>query len=69
MIGLILGGLITFGQMQNVSGIGKVPTKVVTQCLINVGVEEVDWLQDQKWESVQDCVFGLKNNKKQRGHW
>ena len=69
MIGLILGGLITFGQMQNVSGIGKVPTKVVTQCLINVGVEEVDWLQDQSWENFQDCVFGLKNNKKQRGHW
>jgi hypothetical protein len=69
MIGLILGGLITFGQMQVVDGIGKVSTKVVTQCLINVGVEEVDWLQDQKWEDFQDCVFGLKNNKKKRGHW
>jgi hypothetical protein len=55
--------------MQNVSGIGKVPTKVVTQCLINVGVEEVDFLTDWKWDSFQDCVFGLKNNKKQRGHW
>ena len=69
MIGLILTGLVTFGQMQNVSGIGKVPTKVVTQCLINVGVEEVDFLTDWKWDSFQDCVFGLKNNKKQRGHW
>ena len=69
MTGLILAGLVTLGQMTNVSGIGKVPTKVVTQCLINVGVEEVDWLQDQKWEDFQDCVFGLKNNKKQRGHW
>ena len=69
MIELILGGLITFGQMQNVSGIGRVPTRIVTQCLINVGVEEVDWLPDQKWESFQDCVFYLKNNKKQKGHW
>jgi hypothetical protein len=69
MIGLILTGLVTFGQMTNVSGIGKVPTKVVTQCLINVGVEEVDWLQDQKWDDFQDCVFGLKYNKKKRGHW
>ena len=69
MIGLILTGLVTFGQMQNVSGIGRVPTRIVTQCLINVGVEEVDWLQDQKWEDFQDCVFGLKNNKKKRGHW
>jgi len=69
MIGLILGGLITFGQMQNVSGIGRVPSRIVTQCLINVGVEEVDWLQDQKWEDFQDCVWGLRNNKKQRGHW
>ena len=69
MIGLILTGLVTFGQMTNVSGIGRVPTQIVTQCLINVGVEEVDWLQDQKWEDFQDCVFGLKNNKKKRGHW
>jgi len=69
MTGLILAGLVTLGQMTNVSGIGRVPTKVVTQCLINVGVEEVDWLQDQKWEDFQNCVFGLRNNKKQRGHW
>jgi len=69
MTGLILAGLVTLGQMTNVSGIGKVPTKVVTQCLINVGVEEVDFLTDWKWESFQDCIFYVKNNKKQRGHW
>jgi len=69
MTGLILAGLVTLGQMTNVSGIGRVPTRIVTQCLINVGVEEVDWLQDQKWEDFQNCVFGLRNNKKQRGHW
>ena len=60
---LILTGLVTFGQMQFVSGLGKIPTKIVTQCLIVVGVEEVDWLSDGKWESFQDCVNYLRSKK------
>ena len=57
---LMLTGLVTFGQVQFVSGLGKVPTKIVTQCLIVVGVEEVDFLTDRKWESFQDCVNYLR---------
>ena len=60
---LILTGLVTFGQVQFVDGLGKVPVKIVTQCLIVVGVEEVDFLTDLKWESFQDCVNYLRSKK------
>ena len=59
----ILTGLMSFGQVQFVSGLGKVPVKIVTQCLIVVGVEEVDFLYDRKWESFQDCVTYLRSKK------
>ena len=60
---LVLIGLMSFGQVQFVEGLGKVPTKIVTQCLIVVGVEEVDFLYDRKWESFQDCVNYLRSKK------
>ena len=60
---LILTGLVTLGRIQFVDGLGKVPTKIVTQCLIVVGVEEVDFLYDRKWESFQDCVNYLRSKK------
>ena len=60
---LILTGLVTFGQVQFVDGLGKVPVKIVTQCLIVVGVEEVEFLYDRKWESFQDCVNYLRSKK------
>jgi len=60
---LILTGLLSFGQVQFVEGLGRVPVKIVTQCLIVVGVEEVDFLYDRKWESFQDCVNYLRHKK------
>ena len=60
---LVLTGLMSFGQVQFVEGLGKVPTKIVTQCLIVVGVEETDLLYDRKWESFQDCVNYLRSKK------
>ena len=60
---LVLIGLMSFGQVQFVEGLGKVPTKIVTKCLIVVGVEEVDFLYDRKWESFQDCVNYLRSKK------
>jgi len=60
---LMLTGLLSFGQVQFVSGLGRVPVKIVTQCLIVVGVEEVDFLYDRKWESFQDCVNYLRSKK------
>ena len=60
---LILTGLVTFGQVQFVDGLGKVPVKIVSHCLVVVGVPEVDWLSDHKWESFQDCVNYLRSKK------
>ena len=60
---LILTGLMSFGQVQFVEGLGRVPVKIVTHCLVVVGVPEVDWLSDHKWESFQDCVTYLRSKK------
>ena len=60
---LILTGLMSFGQVQFVEGVGKVPVKIVSHCLVVVGVPEVDWLSDGKWESFQDCVNYLRSKK------
>ena len=60
---LILTGLLSFGQVQFVDGLGRVPVKIVTHCLVVVGVPEVDWLSDGKWESFQDCVTYLRSKK------
>ena len=60
---LILTGLMSFGQVQFVEGLGRVPVKIVTHCLVVVGVPEVDWLSDHMWESFQDCVTYLRSKK------
>ena len=42
-----------------VDGIGKVPSKVVSHCLVQVGVPEVDYLHDGSWEEFSDCVNSM----------
>jgi hypothetical protein len=49
-----------------VDGLGWVNSKIVSHCLIVVGVPEVDWLQDSSWEQFGDCVNGLRHRKGKR---
>jgi hypothetical protein len=39
-----------------VDGIGRVDSKLVSHCLVVVGVPEVDLLYDASWEHFNDCV-------------
>lgn len=56
--------LIAKAPSEYVSGIGWVNSKIVSHCLVTVGVPETDHLHDHTWEQFQDCVTTLRSRRR-----
>jgi hypothetical protein len=51
-------------QAEYVAGLGWVNSKIVSHCLVAVGVPETDWLSDRSWEEFQDCVNARRSRRR-----
>jgi hypothetical protein len=61
---LLSSVLIATVPFEYIDGIGRVPNKVVAHCLVRVGVPEVDYLYDGKWEEFSDCVNSMVRKRR-----
>jgi hypothetical protein len=62
---LFLSVLMAAGpQAEYVAGLGWVNSKIVSHCLVAVGVPETDYLTDRSWEEFQDCVNARRGRRR-----